>query len=595
MKNEIKKILLKIFPAILLTFFTPNLSHAAISPINISADDAIIGVNTYGFVDLEGAKPSAIIVEYNQSIDAATVHKDTFKINDYVTMQEQEYGFDQSIERDGDDIQGNEGQITKVYVNNAPAPSKTGGTKYGRYAIIELNNTYMLKGQNLPYTTSMMAGVVQKNDITGEKGLITDSKQEFKNYTMTQKQDDQGRMRAVITTDKSHIILPEFGPESGWTIHYIGQNAFKATHCYSEYTGKYEDFELPYSIYVPDEATLNNYKGHISLVVHMEHAGANDMDPMAAITSSKAAVKLSEATVQSKNPAIIVVPQIENNRRSTNDVVASSEANTAVWELLDHILEKYKGYIDTNRIYGTGQSMGGMLLLNMAAQRDNFFAGLALVGAQWSNSYDKPFQNNGAPARSPENDTISFNGFGLDKENYQNWYYMISDDNILVSTCADDPMGIGEWRALSDYYAAAGVKIAYDEWDPYLSLEKQNEREKNLTQHQNNSPGTGINWVTFTRGNHMSTWKYGYQLDYPFTWLFAQNRKTELRRGKIAQLKNKWLGRDSDGKVKIGSGTAHLNSAQFTPDGASDIYAEGWTSDSVRKKLKDTAPTDIQK
>lgn len=34
--------------------------------------------------------------------------------------------------------------------------------------------------------------------------------------------------------------------------------------------------------------------------------------------------------------------------------------------------------------------------------------------------------------------------------------------------------------------------------------------------HKNNLPGTGINWVTFTRGSHMSTWKYGYQ-DYPFT------------------------------------------------------------------------------
>jgi len=568
-------------------FFMSGISYAAASKMNISADQAILNIKSYGFVDLEGAKLADIIVEYNQGIDAASLQKDTFKIEDYVIRQESENGFDAAIERDGDCIPGNEGQIVKVYVNDKPAASKTGGTAFGRYVVIEVNTDYMLKGQNLPYTTSMMASVIQAKDVIGEKNLITASAQPFKNYKTSQQMGHQGKMQTVIETDKDQIILPEFSQQTGWKIHYMGQDAFKATHCYSEYTGKYEDFDLPYSIYVPNETTLESHKGNISLVVHMEHAGGNDTDPMAAITSSKAAVKLSSAEVQTKNPAIIVVPQIENSRRSTNDVVASSEANTAIWELIDHVLEKYKGYIDTNRIYGTGQSMGGMTLLNMAAQRDNFFAGLALIGAQWSNSYDKPFQNNGSPARSPENDTISFNGFGLDKENYQNWYYMISDDNVLVATCKADPMGMGSWQAFADYYAAAGVKIAHASWDPYLNIEEQNKKEKNMTQHENNMPGAGINWVVFTRGNHMSTWKYGYQLDYPFTWLFKQNRKTELKRGKIEQLKNTWLGRDTDGEIKAGSGTANMNSAQFTPDGASDIYVEGWTQESVNAKAKD--------
>ena len=150
----------------------------------------------------------------------------------------------------------------------------------------------------------------------------------------------------------------------------------------------------------------------------MEHAGANDTDPMASLTSTKAAAKMASKELQEKNPAIIIVPQVEENRRSTNDVVSSSEANTAIWELLDSVLKEYKGYINESRIYGTGQSMGGMLLLNIAAQRDNFFAGVVILGSQWSNNYNKEFQNNGAPARSPENDPISFNGFGLDKKNY---------------------------------------------------------------------------------------------------------------------------------------------------------------------------------
>jgi hypothetical protein len=283
--------------------------------------------------------------------------------------------------------------------------------------------------------------------------------------------------------------------------------------------------------------------------------------------------------VQSIRPTIVVVPQIEESRRTTNDFVASSEANAAIWQLMDSILEQYKGYIDENRIYGTGQSMGGMCILNMAAQRDNFFAGILAVSAQWSNNYDKTFQNGGD--RTPDNDPSSFNGFGLDRENFRNWYYMVSDDNILVETCIDDPMAMGEWRAFADYYKAAGVKIPYAEWDPFASTAEQEDRMARLLDHDTTTSGSGISWVAFTRGSHMSTWKYGYSLEAPFRWLYSQTRESEIRRGKIAQLKNAWLGRDGDGNVRNGSGTANLNSAQFTPHGSDPIFTEGWTRQSV--------------
>ena len=547
--------------------------------------EAIVDVKSYGFVDLEGAKVSAIIVEYDQEVKGSSVDATKFSITDYAILQEQQHGFEQTIETDKDDIEGNEGQITKVYVNNQPAPSSTGGTDTGKYVIIEVNTDYILTGQNLAFTTTMMAGVQQKGDIEGSRGTIAASNTEVCNYTISERMGRGGRMREVIETDKEKLILPEFAEGSGWTLNYIGNGAFKATDCYSEYTGKYEDFELPYAIFVPKQEVLENHKGNTALTIHMEHAGANDTDPMAAITSSRAAVKHAGDAVQSKQPTIVLVPQIEESRRSTNDLVASSEANTAIWELVDYILDKYKGYIDENKIYGTGQSMGGMTILNMAAQRDNFFAGVVATGAQWSNSYNKTFQNGGE--RTPENDTISFNGWGLDKENYQNWYYMISDDNILAQTCADDPMATALWQAVADYYAAAGKIIPYDAWSPFDKVDDQNARGKALVTHDNQQPGSGINWIGFTQGDHMSTWKYGYQLDYCFEWLYAQNRQTEMKRGKIAQLRNKWLGRDATGKIKAGSGTAGLNSAQYTPSGPDEIFNEGWTPVSATIKMID--------
>ena len=574
-KTRFGKICSSVIVAMLSSFVSLPITDAA-----KSADEAIANVYSYGFVDLEGAKPSAIIIEYDREIAADSISNIAYAVTNYVIRQEKALGFQEAIEQDYDNTPGNEGQIIGVYVNDKPEISATGGTAHGKYVILELNTAYMMSGQNLPYTTSMMAGVRQVKDVRYADGtIIAAGNKETANYHVSEEKGVWGgktKPRTVIDTDTNKIILPEFEAESGWKQHFIGKNAFFAKHCYSEYTGKYEDFELPYSIYVPPREILMSHKGKIPLVLHMEHAGGNDIDPMSAVTSSRAAVKLTNPAWQKENPAIILVPQIEESRRSTDDFMASSEANTAVWELVDSVMENYRGYIDENRIYGTGQSMGGMTILNMAAQRDNFFAGIAVVGAQWGNSYNKEDQHNGAAARTPENDPISFNGFGLDRENFQNWYYMVSDDNILVQTCSGDPLATGLWGDFAAYYAAVGVKIPHAEWDPYLPTAEQEKLGKSILPPNDTTPGAGIHWASFTRGSHMSTWKYGYRLDYPLKWLFTRTRESEQIRGKLTRLKNPWLGRDKAGHIKSGSGTANLNSAQYTPHGASETYTEGW-------------------
>ena len=558
-----------VFTLTLLIIVTTNVCHA-----RITADNSIKGISSYGFIDLEGAKLSAIIVEYNRLVHRRWVSRYAYDITNYVIEQEKLNGFDNVIEQDKDAVKGNEGRIVRVYVNSKPQTSFTGGTRKGRFVVIEVNTAYMLQGANLAYTTSMMAGVRQIRRV----GLIKPGKKMFTNYTVSEETDRRGITRKVYHTNKDKIILPQFAKDRGWTFHEIGKNAFRATHCYSEYTGRYYDFELPYAIYLPSQEVMEANKGHIALNIHMEHAGGLDTDPLSGVTSSRAAVKLADKRLQHRHPAIVIVPQVEESRRSTDDMMASSEVNTAVWQLIDSLLLRYKGYIDENRIYGTGQSMGGMLLLDMAAQRDNFFAALAVVGAQWGNNYNKALQHNDSPARTPLNDPSTFGKNDQTQgEDFQNWYYMVSDDNILVHTCADDALAKGMWTAFKDYYEAAGVSLACAQWDPYLSKAEQEANDKLVVAHDATSPGTGISWVTFSRGTHMSTWKYAYNLDAPFEWLFAQNRQTAVQRGKLQQLKAPWLGRDGNGKIKKGSGTAGLNSAQFTPSGASNVFTEGWT------------------
>ena len=91
---------------------------------SILADNAIVNVKSYGFVDLEGAKTSAIIVEYNQNIKADSVDKNDYEITDYAIYSEKKDGFEKTVEIDRDGTKGNEGQITKVYVNKKIARSR---------------------------------------------------------------------------------------------------------------------------------------------------------------------------------------------------------------------------------------------------------------------------------------------------------------------------------------------------------------------------------------------------------------------------------------------------------------------------------------
>ena len=537
-----------------------------------TAAPRLTGVKAYGFIDLEGAKVSAIIVEYDREIAADGVTPAAFEISDYAIRQARQFGgeaFESSA------VPGREGGIVKVYVNAAPEPSPSGGAERGRFVVVEVETDYLLAGQNLDYRESMAVGVVQKAPLKCAEGTVVPAGGEAVNYTVVESTDRRGKTRRRQLADAGGILLPQFTPGSGWTIHRIGDGAFHARHCYSEYTGRYEDFELPYAIFVPSPDILEANRGKVALVLHMEHAGANSAEPLSSLASSRAAARHSGPEVQAANPAIVLVPQIEESRRATNDQMATSEANAAVWQLVDSVLDRYRGFIDENRIYGTGQSMGGMCILAMAAQRDNFFAGILAVGAQWGNNYDKAGQNGGD--RTPDNDDASFNGFGLDPENYRNWYYMVSDDNILVQTCSGDPMATGLWRAAVDYFAAAGCEIPHGEWDPFLPADEQEETcAKLLARRIEGTPGGGIAWISFSRGSHMSTWKYGYRLGEPFRWLYSQRRDAEMRRGKLEGLKQPWLGRDADGKIREGSGTSGLNSAQFTPHGPDPVFTEGW-------------------
>lgn len=165
--------------------------------LSASGASAIVGVRAYGFIDLEGAKVSAIIVEYGREILARSVDAGTFAISDYTIRQILLNGRESAIERAGETAAGNEGGVVKVYVSDRPEPSQGGGAERGRYVIVEVETDYTLSGQNIDYRAAMAVGVVQQKAIESTEGTIPPCRVEAVNYEIVERQDRRGKKTAV--------------------------------------------------------------------------------------------------------------------------------------------------------------------------------------------------------------------------------------------------------------------------------------------------------------------------------------------------------------------------------------------------------------
>lgn len=599
MMNYKKKLMITAALGALLSWGTMASAADTAGTTAEGADEAITAMKALGFVDTDGSKLKAIALTYDREIPASAISKDTFQVKDYGTTISEK-----------DLTQGKDaGVISKVYVNSSPAVSKK-GTASGRYVIIEVNRDYQTGRFPRSYKITMAASVKQVKDIQTEEGTILPSKEGKKNsvpYTYISYDPQTGKNRAPEQYDYAVDGTYTIDGLSGYELHTIEKgNAFRAYHCFDEANGKYWDFDLPYALYVPKDY---NPSGKYGLVLHIHDAGSMSSDPMLTLTESQAAANYASPYFQNLakekglDGVIVLCPAVaefypmdkenpEYSLRMARDNWTLSCAAPAIWELMDHITRTYS--IDRNRIYGSGQSMGGMTVMAMASQRDNYFAALLPMSCKWGNNMDKSYPFNGETYYSaPADGSIIWkkdsHGNPCD---YNNWFYMISDDNILFLNTKGEN---AEYRIL--YHDLAGVNIPSADLllDSTTTAEKRSDAIRSLTAQKNS---TGIYQATLT-GNvsHMSAWFYGHGTPACYEWLLSQTRKTEMARKKLPlnrpfALADKQVQTDDrlfyedrrkpDNKIyyptgKRGSGTDDYNSG-LTALGSSAVLPPGWKS-----------------
>ena len=498
-------------------------------PKELTADEAIESVTAIGFVDIDGAKLQAIAVKYSVDLTGTEVSAKDYQIEVASARVPTNYG------------NGNIGDVTNVYVNNEPAVSETGGSGTGPYVIIEVYTDY-LSSVEMTFTTSLACSVKQVGTLTGENTVVSPGAQKISNYA----KGNGGRQ----VLNAGGFLIPDIAGFQ-WFTDYPGDYgadgpSFVAYDCFDEKSGENVECHVGYGLCLPEDW---HQGGRYAMVVLDNPATEETTHPIASTLETRSPAVYASAWAQNivkekhgLDGLIVVVPVVTARVDDNACTPAEYEALVQLW---DTLRDTYG--VDEDHVYGSGQSVGGMVLLETNRNRDNYFAGLMLYENQWAQNYykDTLFVRNQAanektaataPMHYPRVKEYLTWDYYLDTNGspvYEghdpnNLYYLISDDNILIMNRKGNSLSNDTWQELAYLYLdLTGAVVEQHQVSTKISLE---ERDADIAAYLAQEGDTGIKWVSFDSGNNGYTCR---QVMAGYEWLLSQTRQTEISREKL--------------------------------------------------------------
>ena len=247
---------------------------------------------------------------------------------------------------------------------------------------------------------------------------------------------------------------------------------------------------LQYQLYVPE-----NYDESQSypLIQFIPDASVVGRDADYVLTQGWGGLIWATDAEQAKHAAFVLVPVFTET--VVDDNFNHSEQIEVAGRLIQSLTEEYS--IDTNRLYTTGQSMGGMTSFYLNATYPDLFAASLFVGSQWDNSI----------------------------------LNALEDDSFFYIVAAGDPKASAGQNGLMEVFDGDGAAYSHAEWSAQDDAETQNAAVAALL-----SEGNSANFITFTLGSttadgssggggageHMTSFDYAYKLEAVRDWLFEQ-------------------------------------------------------------------------
>lgn len=251
--------------------------------------------------------------------------------------------------------------------------------------------------------------------------------------------------------------------------------------------------EIPYNIYLPDNYDKNkNYP----LVVFIADSSLVGKGEKASLEQGLGGIIWANDLKNSKEECIVLVPTYSDVIIDDMQGNEKSEYLNATKNLIDNVSTSYS--VDANRIYGTGQSMGGMTILYLASQYPDLFAAEMFVSCQWDINE-------------------------LSNLDSQKFFYIVSEGDQKAST------GQKEVKQMLD-----NKSVKYEVLDGIDAQSGDNDNKINEMIGKNSN----INFISFKQGTvtgnstdnkmgageHMASFDYAYNLEPVRDWLFKQHK-----------------------------------------------------------------------
>lgn len=260
------------------------------------------------------------------------------------------------------------------------------------------------------------------------------------------------------------------------------------------YTDKKTGVTLKYNLFVPKNY---NKKTAYPLLTFIPDDSVTGQSTSTGITQGYGGSIWATDSEQKKHASFVLVPVFETSTVSGGmGQFGSTIVKKNVQTYLDLLKKLEKQYnIDTDRLYATGQSMGGMTMFYLNSHYPNLFAATLYVSSQWEASQLKALKN-------------------------QKFFYIAAGGDENASTGQNNVKEI-----LSDN----NKKYTETTLDATSSTKTKNTAVNKLINQNKNA--NFITWESGTvlenssQGNeHMASFDYGYTIPAVRDWLYNQSK-----------------------------------------------------------------------
>lgn len=222
----------------------------------------------------------------------------------------------------------------------------------------------------------------------------------------------------------------------------------------------------------------------------------------------------------------------------TTDTHQWTKGLTLVTDLILDVSHKYR--VDKDRIYGTGQSQGGMANIAISDAYPDLFAGQYLVACQW--------------------DTQE-----MEK---------LKDKNLWITVCQGDTKAFPGMNEATALWEKDGAVVARSRmWDSTGGTPVFEQMMRVMEDQQ-----TPINYTVFQGGSHMYTWSFAYNIEGIRDWLFAQTKAKDVLKQTAPAQGAAQQGEKGHGPKGNPAGRALLNT------GIAYLYGLGVAADTAKAK-----------